>query len=274
VEEQVSGSNPKLKVTDAAGTKWKVKVGVEAKPETAATRLVWAAGYSTDEDYFLSEIHVRNLPRQLQRGQQFVQKGGILRNARLERDNPDEKDAGEWKWKKSPFTGTREWNGLRVLMSLINNWDLKDVNNSVYLVRHASGGSATARYVYVVSDLGATFGPVRLDMGRGYNKGELKSYRKTSFIRHTRADRVSFAAPAAPSFAIMILNPFVFVRRLCLTWIGHDIPRQDAKWMGDILARLTPAQIRDAFRAGGYSPAEVEAFASIVEQRIAALQAL
>jgi hypothetical protein len=50
VEEQTSGSSPKFKVTDADGTKSKVKLGAESEPETVATRLVWAAGYATDED--------------------------------------------------------------------------------------------------------------------------------------------------------------------------------------------------------------------------------
>jgi hypothetical protein len=120
LEEQTSGSSPKFKVTDADGTKWKVKLGAESKPETVATRLVWAAGYATDEDYFLSEMHVRNLPL-LRRGQEFVQPGGLVRDARLERDDPGEKEAGSWDWKVNPFTGTKEWNGPRVLMALINN---------------------------------------------------------------------------------------------------------------------------------------------------------
>ena len=51
VDEDLKGSNPKFVVRDAAGVKWKIKLGTEARPETAATRLVWAVGYSADEDY-------------------------------------------------------------------------------------------------------------------------------------------------------------------------------------------------------------------------------
>ena len=39
VEEDPAGHNPKFDVTDEAGTKWKVKMGPEARPETAASRL-------------------------------------------------------------------------------------------------------------------------------------------------------------------------------------------------------------------------------------------
>ena len=52
---------------------WKVKLGDETKAETAATRLVWAAGYYTDEDYYLPELRVDNLPA-LERGGKFVQR--------------------------------------------------------------------------------------------------------------------------------------------------------------------------------------------------------
>ena len=44
---------PKFDVRDAQGTKWKVKLGEEARPETTASRFVWAVGFMTDEYYFL-----------------------------------------------------------------------------------------------------------------------------------------------------------------------------------------------------------------------------
>jgi hypothetical protein len=54
----------------------------------------------------------------------------------------------------------------------------------------------------------------------------------------------------------------------------QGIPVRDAIWIGGLLSRLTPEQIRDAFRAAGYEPAEVEGFAKVVEKRIAALNQL
>jgi hypothetical protein len=57
-------------------------------------------------------------------------------------------------------------------------------------------------------------------------------------------------------------------------WVGRRIPVADARWVGDLLARLSPQQIRDAFRAAGYSPQEVDGFGSVVEQRISQLKGL
>src|ERR1700722_20618686 len=62
VEEDLNGTNPKYVVRDQNKVKWTVKLGVEARPETAASRLVWAAGYFTNEDYFLQNLQIGNMP--------------------------------------------------------------------------------------------------------------------------------------------------------------------------------------------------------------------
>jgi hypothetical protein len=261
-KEDLNGTNPKFTVSDTDGTRWKIKLGDEARPETVATRLVWAAGYYTDEDYFLPEIHVKGMPPKVHRGQHLIGPQGTMKDVRFKREIPGEKKMGPWKWSDGPFFETREWNGLRVMMALINDWDLKDENNTVYKV---AGEEA-----YVVSDLGASFGPEHLDMGRKHDKGDLKAYSRTSFIRKAHPESIDFTVPGAPSLP-MAFNPIAYFQRRHLMWIGRNIPRQDARWMGTVLSRLSAKQIRDAFRAGGYNPEEVESFAVIVERRIAAL---
>ena len=84
---------------------------------------------------------------------------------------------------------------------------------------------------------------------------------------------VNFNVPSPPK-----LNTFIDIpelkRRLGLCWLGHHIPLTDVKWMGHLLAQLSPDQIRDAFRSAGYSPQEIEAYAQVLEQRIAQLEKL
>src|ERR1700739_4097396 len=63
LKEDMEGSNPKFTVRDRDGVKWKVKLGVEARPETTASRIVWAVGYFADEDYFLPQIKVEKMAR-------------------------------------------------------------------------------------------------------------------------------------------------------------------------------------------------------------------
>ena len=62
--------------------------------------------------------------------------------------------------------------------------------------------------------------------------------------------------------------------RTHLEWVCRDIPKVDAHWVGEILARLSPDQIRDAFRAAGYQADEVDGFTSLLRQRIALLTGL
>ena len=64
------------------------------------------------------------------------------------------------------------------------------------------------------------------------------------------------------------------IGRARLFWIGRDIPREDARWIGHLLSGLTQRQIRSAFEAAGYSPAEVQAFGELIEVRIAQLTEL
>jgi hypothetical protein len=265
VDEDMDGTNPKYNVKAEDGVKWKIKLGAEAKPETAATRLVWAAGYFTQEDYFLPDVHVTNLPAHLRRGRKLVGADGEMRNVRLKRHQKDEEKLGDWRWREDPFANSREWNGLRVLMSLINNWDLKDNNNAVY----ETGGER----IYMVSDLGASFGTNGYNPSSGLSKGNLRNYERSHFILKTTADYVDFGAPSRPELFVFF-NPAEFFPRMNMRWIGKRIPRSDARWMGQLLARLSHEQIRDAFRAAGYTPEETDGFAKVVERRIGQLAAL
>ena len=72
----MSGTAPKFDVEDENGAKWKVKLGPEVKSETAATRLVWAAGYFTDEDYYRPQIRVQGM-KPLSRGNKYVSDGWL-----------------------------------------------------------------------------------------------------------------------------------------------------------------------------------------------------
>lgn len=272
IDEDLDGSNVKFNVRDRDGVKWKVKLGAEAKPETAATRLVWAVGYFANEDYFLPTLHVENMPRHLKRkhADRFIGEGGTMPNARLKREAKDEKKVGNWRWKDDPFSSTRELNGLRVMMALINNWDLKDSNNGVYdekLPRQRQ------ERIYMVSDLGGTFGTAWLQKGHEKTRGNLASYWHTRFITKVHDDLVDFEDPRHPAL-IVLVNPHEFFSRMGLRWIGRNIPIEDVQWIDGYLAKLSHEQIRDAFRAAGFSNQEVEGFASVVESRIADLGTL
>lgn len=270
-KEDMKGTSPKFDVRDQDGEKWKVKLGVEARPETVAMRLVWAVGYFTEEDYFLPQLEVQNLPSQLKRGQQFIKPGGIATNVRIKRHPKHAEKDVEWHWRHNPFTGTRELNGLRVMMALINNWDLKDDNNAIYDDKEDS------KQLYMVTDLGASFGAIGYRLGPSRGKGDVGAYKHSKFISHLHTDYVDFGTPAHSTVIALLGGPFTlpnFISRQKLRWIGRHIPRADVKWIGGLLAQLKPEQIHDAFRAAGYSDKDIQEYSGIVEERIAELAKL
>jgi hypothetical protein len=269
VKEDLDGTNPKFDVRDEQGVKWKIKLGAEARPETVATRLVWAMGYYADEDYFMPEAQVTGLPEHIHRGRKWIDANGTMHDVRLKRED-GEKSEDIWKWRDNPFQDTREMDGLRVMMAVINNWDLKDQNNAIRVDKRKDGGD---RHTYEVKDLGASFGSEGLQRTHEQSKGNLKAYEHSKFIKHKDPEFVDFNVPRRPALVVLV-NPHEFFSRMGLRMIGRHIPRQNARWMGDMLGQLSDAQIRDAFRSAGYDGAELDGFASALEQRIADLKKL
>ena len=261
-KEDMNGTSPKFDVKDAQGVEWRIKLGEEPQAETAATRLLWAAGYFVDEDYYLSEVRVEGLPK-LRRGQEFVSDGGIVRRARLKRKDKSVKKIGNWEWFKNPFVGTKELNGLRGMMALLNNWDLKTINNAIYEV--------AGEQRYLVSDVGATFGKTGSSISR--SKSNMKDYDDSKFIDKKTSSDVDFALHSRPFF-LAAVNVGNYENRSRMERITKHIPIADAKWLGQLLGQLSDEQIRDCFRAGGYGPDEVDGYAKEVQERITALNAL
>jgi hypothetical protein len=262
IKETKGGTSPKFEVEDENGAKWKVKLGHEAKSETAATRLVRAAGYHADEDYYRAEIQVQEM-KPLSRGQEYVSKGGMVRGARLERQGGGKK-LKNWSWYHNPYVGTREFNGLRVMMALINNWDLKEVNNGVY-----EGGSAEGRYA--ISDLGASLGRTGNSFAR--SRGVMKDYSETKFTDKVTREYVDFVMHSRPFFLTIFYFPH-YISRTRMESVAKHIPIADARWLGDRLGQLSPEQVRDCFSAAGYSPDEVEGYTRVVMHRIEELKKL
>jgi hypothetical protein len=262
IKETKGGTSPKFEVEDENGARWKVKLGHEAMSETAATRLVWAAGYNTDEDYYRPQIHVQGM-KPLSRGQEYVSNGDIVREARLERQDGGKK-LRNWSWYKNPFVGTREFNGLRVMMALINNWDLKENNNDVY-----DGGGAEGRYV--IADLGASLGRTGNSFAR--SRGVMKDYVETKFVNKVTPESVDLVIHSRPFFLTIFNFPY-YRTRTRMESVAKHIPIADARWLGNRLGQFSAEQIGDCFRAAGFSPAEVEGYTRVVMQRIEALKKL
>jgi hypothetical protein len=262
LKEDTLATSPKFDVVDRQGVEWKVKLGEEPQSETAAARFLWAAGYFVDEDYYLPQFTLTGAPK-LHRGEEFVSPEGTIHGARFERKLNDTEKRGSWDWFENPFANTRELNGLRIMMALLNNWDLKDVNNSIY--------ETAGQRRYVVTDLGASFGNTGNTLTR--SKSAPQEYADSKFVEKTTSASVDFVLHSRPFFLTAINVPN-YQMRTRIEAITKLIPRADAKWLGRRLSLLSDAQIGDGFRAGGYTSDEVAIYTRAVRQRIAQLHAL
>lgn len=272
VEEISTGVSPKFKVKDAKGVTWSVKLGEESQAETVATRLVWAMGYYADEAYYFDSVAITNLPR-LSRGQNFVQ-GGMVRGARFEPKRKDVKRGETWDWLENPFLGQREFNGLKVMMVLLANYDTRLDNNQIYRTKNANG-DWEARYV--VSDIGATLGHVG-GLGGKRAKNSLADFRTAKFIESVENGMVNFDYNTKPKgaggFFASVFKGGYAKRQANKEKAMRSIPVDDARWIGSMLARLSDEQLRDAFRAAGYDQATMEGFVTALRGRITQLQQL
>ncbi|HZG51857.1 MAG TPA: hypothetical protein VEZ40_06965 [Pyrinomonadaceae bacterium] len=237
IEKVEGGFSEKYRVKDAAGREWVAKVSREAQSETAAVRLMWAVGYVTEINYLAPSVTIPGTPK------------GTYENVRLEGRSKDIKRLDPWLWDKNPFTGKREFQGLKVMMLLFNNWDIKDDNNGILHVVTPEGQSELH---YIVSDLGATFGKIGSGplwaLKRSRNNPE--DYAESKFVDHVYKDRVFFHYGGKKQDTF------------------EDISVGDVQWIAALLSRLSDQQIGDAFRAANYNQEEVGLLTSAVRARI------
>jgi hypothetical protein len=251
LEADATGFSYGMRVRDGAGKTWVVKLGKEAQPETAASRLLWAAGYVTEIHYLFPCVQIKGAPSPTKEVPRCEGQG--FANARFEARPEGIKRLNEWTWAGNPFVGTKEFKGLILMMALINNWDLKDSNNKViYVPASLTGGEDELQYI--LSDLGATFGKTGSFLSR--NRNNPKDYAKTKFITGVEGNNLKINY-GGKNKGLM-----------------EGITVEDAKWLGGILAKLSDKQLEDAFRAGNFSSEEVQLLAQAVRQRIGQLNSL
>lgn len=243
IKLETGGFSTKYRVRDGAGRTWVVKVGQEARPETAAVRLVWAVGYLTEINYLVPCVHIAGAPKPHKEAYRCENNGHA--NVRFEARPDNVKRLDNWSWKQNPFVGKPELNGLIVLMSLLNNWDLKDSNNKILLV---NGGSTQPELHYIISDLGATFGKTGGFLSRSRNEPD--DYVKAKFVEGVEGGRVRLNYDGKQGDLL------------------SGISVKDAKWIGGLLAQLSDNQLQDALRAANFTPEEIQMLAPAVRQRI------
>lgn len=261
VREATGGTNPKVIVRDARNVEWRVKGGWEVRAETFVTRLVAALGYYAEPTYFFARGKIEGLQK-LSRAAGFVKADGSFSYASFERIDPAAKflEKEEWTWNKSSFAGTRELNGLKILVMLVSDWDNKDgregsgSNTSVLECR--SGGSK--QRVYFVNDWGQT-------MGGWGRTGRFKTHTpwNCAEYRQQTDDFVAGVEGHLVTFGYLGKHTEDF---------KEGITVEDVGWLMQYLGRITDAQIRLGLLSSGASKEEEDCFTSALRNRIEQLR--
>lgn len=244
-KEDTTGTNPKIKIIDASGTKWNIKFDEEVHAEVAATRIVWACGYMVEESYFMASGKVNGVSG-LGRAKKFVGSDGSFTNGMFEK-RPDDvaRRAINWDWDNNPFKGTKELSGLAILNTLLNNWDAKTTNNNVLGMFDDDGKVIDW---YLVADWGGSFG--KMGGFTSHTKWDLADYNKQAFLDGVSGGQVKLHYSGKMGSSL------------------KSVPVEHARWFAGILGQLTDAQIRDAFKTAGASPAETDGFSRRIRQKI------
>jgi hypothetical protein len=237
VSEKETGTQSGYDVKDSRGREWSVKLGTESRIEVVVSRLVWAVGYHQPYIYYVPRwTMVRD-------GRRIEQRGG-----RFRLEPPTHKKVGEWSWRKNPFLGTREISGLLVLMIMVNNWDLKSAQNSIYEV---NPNTPDEHDWYMVRDLGAALG--KSGWATFGTKDDSVAFGREPFITKVEGNRVRFGHEGA------WMEPQLL----------SSVTPGDLRWISGLLSRLSQEQWRDAFRAGGYGDAESAPFIRRLREKVA-----
>lgn len=232
LERDTTGFSAGYDVRDSRGRKWKVKLGLEAQSELAASRLLWAIGYHQPPTYYVERLNLV---------------GGdaehVGQPARLRAEFGYDKD-DDWSWHQNPYVGTRQMHGLLVANLLFNNWDFKESNNRVYTM--ADRRQRPARR-YVVQDLGASFGMTAFPTG---NRNDIDSFEQQRFIKRADAKGIEFDYGGRHEE------------------LFKGLTAADVVWTCRLLDRLSDRQMRDAFLAAGQSPEVATRYARKLRTKI------
>jgi hypothetical protein len=257
VKESLSGTNPKIEVTDAADVRWVVKFGGEVHSETFAARILDAAGYMATPVYFVPEGVVSGV-HGLKRANPFVSRDGRFHAARFQlRDSrgPVLAKNQSWSWSENPFVGSHELNGLKILMMLLSNWDAKDArdgegtNTGIFV-------QGDTRY-YSFTDWGATLGCWG------------------GFLTHSRWDLAAYRRQTH-DFVKGVHNGAVVwgYRGKHHSDVIEGITIADVRWILPYLSAITDEQLRAGLIASGATALSADGFTRAIRARIMQLKKL
>src|SRR5436190_16019912 len=190
-ERDATGFSTKYEVKGPGDVEWSAKIGPEAQTEVLLSRILWGLGFHQQPIYYLPSWTLEH------DGVKSTESEARFRPKLKEFNRLDE----YWWWQQNPLVGTRELNGLLVVLLLFNSTDLKNDNNSIYKLQEPLEGAA--RW-FVVRDIGAALG----ETGKMYPRRNcLECFERHGFITAIDGDSVSFDYQGLHQELISMIRP-------------------------------------------------------------------
>jgi hypothetical protein len=257
VEELLSGSHPCVSVRDAKGRLWRVKWGDEAKPEAFCVRFAAACGYFAEVTHYVSRGTIEGVAP-LKRAGAVIDEQGRFEEARFELEDRSVRmlfEEHSWAWDDNPFVGTRQLDGLKIVVMLLSNWDSKDR-------RDVARGSNTAIFEYRVSRLATEARYLITDWG-----GAMGRWGAT-VVSRDRWDVDGFEAQTG-SFVSAVHDGVVdFGYQGQRSELARSIPVSHVHWFYRQARKVSEAALREGLLASGATADEAARFARALRARI------
>ena len=255
---------------------WK-QTASEVNTETVVNNLAAALGFTVDPTFFKNSVRLylplndptdaeefeQQRQRLLQEQRQWANRPQQaladintdehghwyirMRSVALERRWHVDSDVNVGSYIKGAFSRPlrREFRAFSLFYAWVGDTDTKDDNSNLVLVGNREQGYKVA---YSAADMGGTLGSI-------FGKDA------PNFLGRDLVNRVR-RKPDGTAYEIVLNYRNVAGNR------AHDaISINDAKWMTRLIAQLSPAQIKNAFRAAGYSELLCEYFTQIMLRR-------
>ena len=253
INDPPSGTTAKFNCVLNGGAVIKVKYGSnpEIQGEVAATRLLRALGFPADEVAIIPHLRCYGCPRDpfvtvvagnwtytrellgpagFDNGYTDFEWVAIERRIPLPAIETDDKKGWAW-WEVRNATNHRaDLDALRLLAVFLAHWDNKSENQRLVCLDERSPDPAAdcARPLAMIQDLGATFGPTKVNIGRW------------------------------STLAVWQDRPTCRVSMRALPWHGGTFPdaqitEAGRRQLADSLQSLTDGDLRDLFRAARFA---------------------
>lgn len=218
-------------ISDELGRTWAVSQGSDYRAEVAASRLLWAAGFFVDQNYYLDRATIEGLKGKTEQ----------VLSARFQRQDDGYSDYGQWFWNGTPDRFSKEMQGLETLLALLGIHKFDEV--TTYTAKSGYNSPREYRVTHINNCLGK--------VGLLSSTANATDYAGQRFIKAPQNGFIVFEHDYGP--------------------LMQSIPTGSGRWIGEVLAKLTDNQIGDAFRAAGFNDSDVALYVKGVSLRIQAL---